>query len=524
MHSNYVRLPPDSTGKKVQINPLWIIPVADASLYAEDDVLVGGTSGTIMKVKQINTSQDYIYAKYTSELQEGTSWTVGENILVNDSIIGTVLSTPFVNYVNVTSLVSHDNPFHGQRVDAAGQAYFRFEEGAQILDSLGRSKVVEDRPIGTYKFTNLVCWDKFLQTTVVGTASKTMDAYNFALKLSSGTANGDSIRLMSHKYHMHVAGAGLLCTILMSLGDSGKTNLSREWGYCDEDNGIFFDLMGTELNLVVRNSSSGTPVDLHYPQSEWNRDKLDGAGVSQVILDVTKVNKYWFDFNRGVRFRAGIYGPDGTRIVCHDVKIANNASQLLLPSTNLPVRILQKNVGTVISTSEMTFIEATVMLEGDADLHTHPFEAGGNSVNVTSAAWVPLVSLRPQTNSKHTLALLVDVAVSAVLAADANADGRIKLEIYRNPTLTGATFDTIKTDSMFEVDKAATAMSGGEAIIEYFIKGTKSEDVEKHFSYLDEYLVQEIDGDKPVYTLAAKAIAADCTVVGAINWKEYLSR
>lgn len=516
MHTNYLQMPPESTGKKIALSPLWIIPVTDASLYAEDDILIGGTSGTTMLVKQINTIHGYVYAKYTTELQEGASWVVGENITVDGAIIGTVLSTPFVNYVNVTSLVSHDNPFHGQRVDAQGQAYIRYEEGAQILDATGKSKFSGETLIGMYRFVSSDDYGKFAQPTIVGTASATHNPDDFSVKLQTGVTTGDSISFQTHKYHYHTIGTGLLAELLVGLGDNGKTNLSREWGYADANSGMFFDLMGSELTLVIRKNG----VDTHITQVDWNRDKLDGLGISGIDLDVTKINRYWFDFNRGSRFRAGIYAPNGARVVCHDVYISNTVSQLVLNSTSLPLRAIQFNTGTVISTSEMTCYEGCVKVEGEFVYNTSLVEASSNPVTCSSTDWTPLLSIRPITDSKHSIALPIDVAISAVLASDANIDGRVKFELFKNATLVASDFVGLKTGSRFNFDKAATAISGGVPRIEYFFKGTDNHSIEDHFSYLEEYLIQNADGTKNTYTLAVKALDADCVVNGAMTWKE----
>lgn len=524
MHQNYIQLPPNSTGPQIGVVPLCILPVLDASAFNKEDIVIGGTGNNRMRVAQRNIYSNLLYLKYTTELQEGGQYLIGENLLVGGVIKSTVTGEHTIHYFNTSSLTSHDNPFHGQRVDAQGQAYIRYEEGAQILDSLGRSKTVLDHVSGTYKFSTVGSWNSAIQATVVGTAASSMDPTNFGLKVQTGVMPGDTLNLTSHKYHAHVSGTGLYVELLCQLGDSGKENLSREWGYADTENGIFFDIMGTELNLVIRSHTNGSTVDSHIAQSSWNRDRLDGTGISALTLDVTKLNKYWFDFNRGVRFRAGIYGPDGTRVVCHDIKIANTTSELKMPVTSLPIRIHQTNIGNVISTSEMTFFEGCVITEGQPDMHRHFYEAGGIVRTVTNAAWTPLVSLRPQTDSRHSVALLLDAAISAVTSINSSNDGRVKVEVFKNAVLTGATFATTKGDSRYNVDTFATAMSGGSAIAELFMKGTETKDISRYCNYLDEFLIQYIDGTKNTYTLAAKAIAEDCDVIGAINWNEYSVR
>lgn len=516
-------MPPDSTGKKVAVNPLWELDVGDASQFNKNDIIVGGTSGAEMVVVGVNTFSNHLYAKHIGENQEGTSFTVGENLLVANVIKSTLSAAQSALYVNSTSLVSHDNPFHGQRVDAQGQAYIRYEEGSQILDACGRAKGSVETTIGSYGFPTDSQWDEFVHHEYVGAGSITSyDTLDGRIKLVTGTTNDGETLVRTHKYHMHPKGTGLFSSFLCSLGDVGKANVVREWGYFDAANGIKFKLDGTTLSVSIHGTLTAGPVSIEVPQAEWNRDKLDGTGNSGMTLDVSKVNRYWIDIYRGVRFRIGVYGANGSRITAHEFYASNN-STLMVASTSLPLSFHQYNTGIPASASEFNFYEGVVQLESDGhpEKQTPYFESAGNVVtNVTTASWFPLVSIQPVNDSKHAIALLVATSVSSVLTGT-ETPGRVKVEVFKNASLTGATFATTKTGSFFVVDKTATAMTGGRAISEHMISGTDNIDMSKFCSYLEENLLQNIDGTKNTYTLAAKAIAGVCDCVGAVNWEEY---
>jgi hypothetical protein len=106
----------------------------------------------------------------------------------------------------------------------------------------------------------------------------------------------------------------------IQIGDTGKANVVRRWGYFDEENGLFWELDGTTLYAVQRSSTTGSVVDTRVAQANWNRDSLDGT--IRYDLDVTKTNLYWMDFQwLGVGIvRFGVYENDGTKTTCHVLK------------------------------------------------------------------------------------------------------------------------------------------------------------------------------------------------------------
>jgi hypothetical protein len=418
--------------------------------------------------------------------------------------------------------VSYDNPYHGQIIDAEGQAYIRFAEGAQAIDSNGASKFSQSKQIGFYSFSTSTHWFENVGTSKTINGNVAFQTNDCSLLLTTDTTSGSSIKCQSNKYHYYNPGNGLYTSLLMKCGDSGKTNVIRNWGYYDDSNGVFFRLNGTALSIVWRSSTTGTTIETEIPQSEWNIDILDGAGISKEIIDVTKINRYWMDFKYGTKTRVGIYSPKGQRIICHIIECANRDINIDFTSLSLPIRIEQINTDATGSSSELKWYRGNVQLEGQETIFTSLFEGSSNLVTgVTSATWTPLVTLRPQVNSNHTLALIKQISISCTEAADDSKDGRVKFEVFKNPVLTNANFNTIKTGSLFEYDKSATVMTGGTAISEHLVKGTYNFDFTNFCNYLDEFLIQNFDGTQNTYTLAVKAIKSNVECLGALTWEEY---
>ena len=64
---------------------------------------------------------------------------------------------------------------------------------------------------------------------------------------------------------------------------SMDTGITKEVGYFDDNNGLFFRITATDAAVVVRTNTSGSPVDTVVPRSSWNGDKLDGNGPSRKV-------------------------------------------------------------------------------------------------------------------------------------------------------------------------------------------------------------------------------------------------
>jgi len=124
------------------------------------------------------------------------------------------------------------------------------------------------------------------------------------------------------------------------------TGVKRGWGLGNDDNGIFLvDDEGT-VKIVVRSSTSGSPVDTEYPQSEWT-DPLDGTGQSGITIDWSKSQIFAFRFEwlgvGGIRI---LFGIDNKPILGTEIYHANLFNTVYMSTPNLPVRYFIENDGT----------------------------------------------------------------------------------------------------------------------------------------------------------------------------------
>jgi hypothetical protein len=265
----------------------------------------------------------------------------------------------------VVHVASGNDPTHVQIVDAYGAAKVSFAEGAPSLDAFGNLRTSNAHMVGAYEYTNDAMADLFLDATA-SAGQVTYDSAKSAVILTTNSGAGSTASRTSHRYHFYQPGTGLFIIQTLQMGDVGKANNVRQWGYYDELNGFYWKLDGTVLKVGIRSNTSGVVVDTEIPQASWNGDKLDGTGLSEMVIDVTKANFYWVDFAwLGVgTVRFGVESPDGARIVAHTFKNPNANPDAYMASPTLPVRWENYNTGITSGTSEMKTICSAVYSEG----------------------------------------------------------------------------------------------------------------------------------------------------------------
>ena len=167
---------------------------------------------------------------------------------------------------------------------------------------------------------------------------------NESTVLMTVAGNGDSAVRQSKQVFSYQPGKSLLtmATFVMNTPTAG---LRQRVGYFGAQNGVYFEVDGVNINLVIRKYTSGSVDDTSekIPRSQWNGDKMDGQGgqsnISGVTLDVTKSHIFWCDVEwLGVgSVRCG-FVINGQFIVCHIFHHANILDKVYMTTASLPVR------------------------------------------------------------------------------------------------------------------------------------------------------------------------------------------
>jgi len=535
MSGSFVRIPPDSTGKKIATSERLELSFDNLTgTFSIGDIIVGATSNasgilTAIIMNQGSSLAGELYLKNSTgtfidnePLQVSTVTIALANIAV---------STP-ATLTNTQLVVISDpnNPENQQKIDAFGATVNTFTDGSPVFSPFGGLINASLTTIADYKFSYDANNDKFYDNVSGAGATVTHIANESSVKLSIGTVSGEISQRTSHLYHPYSPGTGNIVLQSVILGDTGKTNVRRRWGIFDDNNGCFWEVNGTTLNVVVRSSTTGSPVDEIVAQSNFNIDTLSGFDQESFILDVSKSQVYWIEFQwlgTGI-VKFGIYNNEGFKLAVHRFEHANFLTVPYSRTATLPIRYEQENLGTSGSTSEMKIISASVKSEGPINytFKDQSVIVPRKSVPDTSNE-VPLVSFRPRTSVNTVINRIISFFSSLNLTNISTQTATIR--IRKNvTTLTAASWADHSSTSALQVDTSSTAFSGGEIIwANQVINGgelTQNFNIKNINDGDDLKLMLNADGTtQPIYSITVQTPdSGSSNVLAIINWKELL--
>lgn len=550
VNSHSLRMPPDSTGKRIRVTHFIEVPYTGMStlLEAGDHISIKRLGATIthgfcLFVRDSAGTGIMGLAAHTDHQSPVTGILAGDTIERQESsgyVLRATAIGPDVEYfVNTVQAVSIDNPFYGQKIDQYGAAFTRFTEGGVTFDGTGRMRQTNNINIQALEFHDLQPYH--FSTMVEQGGTVTHNDIQQAAVLNTTGVTGDNVHFIANKNLFHEANASLFADTTIRVGDTGKANVIRRWGLWNEEDtdGIYFQLSGTTLTLNIVNSTSGSPVITSVSQSSFSEDGLGigTANPSGLKLDVSKANSYWFEIVQdGAGFaRAGVFNEKGVRIVCHIFEGNNVTTTGFMATGSFPFHYEQLDSGGG-SASQMFIYSCSAELEGPSTVVNGSFFEGcSDPVAVNSmGAWVPIFSIRPKVYEADGITPNRNILMPKLISIDVTDDAdritprRIKLEVFRNTSLTSAVWAKTKgnaqTDYVATLSDGlgATAQTGGTAIAEWIVRGNRDLDIGALFDYTNTYLCNNADGTQNQLTIAAKTLDPGVTVniVCALTWEE----
>ena len=336
--------------------------------------------------------------------------------------------------------------------------------------------------------------------------------------------NGDASIRQSKQVFSYQPGKSLLVmtTFVMNTPTVG---LRQRVGYFGNENGIYFEVDGTNVNLVIRKSTSGSVDDTteKIPQGSWNGDRLNGLGgqsnISNVTLDVTKTQIFWTDIEwLGVgSVRCG-FVINGQFIVCHIFHHANFLNKVYMTTACLPVRY---EITSTSVAGSMKAICSTVISEGGYVNRSQTRAIGTplTGKNLSDTVYRPLVCLRLKSANIDSIVVPTKFDVYGLQLA------AFSYRIILNPTLTDASWTSAGTNSTVEYDISATALSGGTVVDQGIFVGSNkggSASVSSTDVDFSQQLGRTIDGVSDIWCLAAIATTNNDDAVGVVSWQEHI--
>jgi hypothetical protein len=395
-------------------------------------------------------------------------------------------------------------------------------------DAFNRQRVSE--PAGLFDSqheydTSPLLWD----TTLTGSGTATHLPNESSVRLRVDGPSQGVVR-QTRAYFRYQPGKSqfVMCTFAFPTLEVGTT---RRVGYFDASNGIFLELNANNAFLVLRSSTSGSPVDTKVAQASWNADALNGTGESKIRLDFTRSQIFAIDLEwLGVgRVRAG-FVVDGVIRPAHEFLNANVYEKVYMTTANLPVRYELVSDGTSLVTNhDLIQICSTVISEGGAEIERGlPFATSNGVTSIAVTTRRPILSIRPKAtfNSIVNRGMILPESVGLY-----SHDQSAFVEVVVGGALTGASFASVDTASIVERDIGATAVTGGVVIGAFIVPAStlginKDPGTESRAILSKLPLALDAAGNHPisplsdVLSLVATSWATSTACSGVINWRE----
>jgi hypothetical protein len=410
--------------------------------------------------------------------------------------------------VQVQHLADYSVPDQFLAVDNRGSASVRFAEGQPVMSGFGNLKVAEERALGVYE-SSLDTYEGLFSQFLAGDGAVTYIAEESSEVLTVGGASGASSRITTNRYHYYMAGTSNVYKMTIACGDVGKANNVRRWGAFDADDGAFFELSGTTLNVVIRSSTSGSVTETRVAQAAWNSDKLNGTGLSGVSLDITKINVWWLDYQwlGAGRVRFGIFAPSGERVVCHEFENAGSFALPYMRTGTLPFSVENTNTGAAGSGSQIRSVCAGIYCEGNVlgDYTFWRYSGGVISKNISApSSHLGSIRLQPTVNDKHNSVQLYPETLNVY------CDQPVSLTVALDTAVTGGTWNQIP-GSVAQANLDGTYAPTVDTVFfktMFFGPGSHRLEVSNWFELNDEGLLVRADGTSVVWSFLASPLSA----------------
>lgn len=252
------------------------------------------------------------------------------------------------------------------------ESYVRLADSPSS-DAFGRLRVSE--PAGLFASqlqydTSPLLWaDSITVATETPTVTHLPNESTARLRLPSGTTVGGIAQRQTRQYIRYQPGKSQLVFITSVPLIGTTTNVKRQIGLFDTNNGIILQFVGTAASLIRRTYVGGSPSDTaEVARASWNIDPMLGSGPSGITLDFTKSQILGIDLEwLGVgRVRVG-FVVDGVFWPVHQFLNTNSLATVYMTTANLPITYRIEATGTTSGIADMHQICSMVASEGGFD-------------------------------------------------------------------------------------------------------------------------------------------------------------
>jgi len=286
-------------------------------------------------------------------------------------------------------------------------------------------------------------------------------------------------------------------------------------GLIKTEDALAFGRNGTSFGILYRSFSADTFI----PQTSWNKDKLDGSGISKFILDDTKLNQYRFLFDGlGVTpVYCQVYGGiDIGWITVHVIDDTNISTVTAFQNPAFPMAV---EVGRTVGTGAVTVSTgswAASIAESDESHAGHRVFAGEIDSTLVAntetylGTFVNKDTYQSQTNTVQAHATFMSFATDGTKS--------VKFRGYSNVTsiATSTAYNPVDVDtanSIIALDTTSTTFNTGKFEFPIVLDkvGQVSLDLSNHFHL-------ELQPGESFTLTALSTLASDISL--GVRWEE----
>lgn len=356
------------------------------------------------------------------------------------------------------------------------------------------------------------------ETSTTGTASAVHNPNASNVVMSVGSTAGDKVIRQTRTVMRYIPGRTSLVSFAIRM-ETPVEGVRRRFGMFDGENGAFFEDDGGTYACVIRSNVTGTPVETRITRDNWNGDKLDGTGPSQITADPVAVQMINIEYEwYGAGQVIFSYTIDGETHTVHKFNTANRLNNVWCSTPFLPIRVELENVTGAAGTHYIYQGSNSLTQEGEPEklgtLISYSNPITGTTLPAANTFY-PVISLRLKP------ADLAGIVLPRSLQVATNDNTNVFWRLVENPTLTGGTWiDHPNPDAITQVNTTATAATGGVTVLSGFTVGGGANLIE-----LDDKAALQIGRSNlgtvsDIYTLECASPNTNKSALAVLNWLE----
>ncbi|AON98904.1 virion structural protein [Synechococcus phage S-RIM2] len=356
------------------------------------------------------------------------------------------------------------------------------------------------------------------ETDTTGTASAVHNPDASNVTMSVGSTAGDKVIRQTRQVMRYIPGRASLISFAIRL-ETPVVGVRRRFGVFDGENGAYFEDDGGTYSCVLRSKASGSVVETRVTRDNWNGDKLDGNGYSQITADPEAVQMINIEYEwYGAGQVIFSYTIDGETHAIHKFNTANRQNTVWCSTPFLPIRVELENVTGAAGTHYIYQGSNSLTQEGEPEKLGTLVSYSNDITGTTLAAantFYPVLSLRLKSSD------LAGIVLPRSLQVASNDNTNVFWRLVENSTLTGPSWtDHPNPDAITQIDTTATASTGGVVILSGFTVGGGASLIN-----LDDKAALQIGRSSlgtvsDIYTLECASPNTNKDALAVLNWLE----